>query len=397
VALARGRLERARVILASATPALETWAARDRLTVVRLPQRVADRPLPPVRLLDLTTEERVREAAAVPWTRSLDDAVRGRLAAGEQVLLLLNRRGQAHYLQCTGCGFVWDCDQCSIALTVHRTPPRLRCHYCGTERPIPTTCQQCGHEAQRTRGVGTQQLEQWLTTRYPSARLARMDADTTGTKWSHARILDAVRVGEVDVLFGTQMVAKGLDLPNVTLVGVVDADTGLHLPDFRAAERTFQLIAQVAGRAGRGPRGGEVLVQTRTPGHPALQAAARHDVEGFATAELAARRSPPYPPTVDLVRVLLSGTREPLVVDAAIEAGEWLRRVVGARALPVEVLGPAPAPLARIKGRWRWHLLLRSQERGPLGALLRYTARRAPHARGGAIRLVVDRDPVSLL
>jgi primosomal protein N' (replication factor Y) len=397
VALARARLQGARVILASATPSLETWAARDRLRVVSLPQRVGERPLPPVRLLDLSTAERVREAGAIPWTRALDDGVRGRLAAGEQVLLLLNRRGHAHYLQCGGCGFVWECRHCSIALTVHRTPARLRCHYCAADHPVPTVCGQCGRAAQRMRGVGTQQLEQWLAARFPTARLARMDADTTGTKWSHARILDAVRAGVVDVLFGTQMIAKGLDFPNVTLVGVVDADTGLHLPDFRSSERTFQLIAQVAGRAGRGPRGGEVLVQTRTPDHPALQAAALHDFAGFAARELAARQSPAYPPMVDLANVLLSGPVESRVAEAAAEVATWLRGVVAARALPVEVVGPAPAPLMRIKGRWRWHVLLRGPDRRALGAVLRYAARRAPHATGGPVRLVVDRDPVSLL
>jgi len=397
VALARARLEHAQVILASATPALETWAARDRLRVVPLPERIGARPLPPVRLIDLREAARVPEAGAVPWTAVLDDAVRGRLEAGEQVLLLLNRRGHAHFLQCTGCGLVWECRECSIALTVHRTPARLRCHYCGAEREIPATCTACGHDTQRTRGVGTQQLEQWLAARFPTARLARMDADTTGTKWSHARILDAVRRGEVDILFGTQMIAKGLDFPNVTLVGVVDADTGLHLPDFRAGERTFQLIAQVAGRAGRGPRGGEVIVQTRTPAHPALTHAVRHDFVGFADGELAARRSPPYPPVVGLARVVLSATSERTAADAAVAVGDWLGEVIAARGLPVEVVGPAPAPLARIKGRWRWHLLLRSSEPRPLGALLRYASRRAPHARGGAVRLIVDRDPVSLL
>jgi primosomal protein N' (replication factor Y) (superfamily II helicase) len=397
VALARGRLEQAQVILASATPALETWAARDRIRVVALPERIGARPLPPVRLLDLREAARVPAARALPWTVQLDDAVRGRLSAGEQVLLLLNRRGQAHFLQCAGCGTVWECRHCSIALTVHRTPPRLRCHYCGTEREIPATCDACGGEAQRARGVGTQQLEQWLAARYPTARLARMDADTTGTKWSHARILDAVRRGEVDILFGTQMIAKGLDFPNVTLVGVVDADTGLHLPDFRAAERTFQLIAQVAGRAGRGPRGGEVIVQTRTPAHPSLIHAVRHDFVGFAEHELATRHSPPYPPVVDLARVVLSATSDRTVAAAAVAVGEWLGEVITARRLPVEVVGPAPAPLARIKGRWRWHLLLRSPEATRLGALLRYAARRAPHARGGAVRLILDRDPVSLL
>jgi primosomal protein N' (replication factor Y) len=397
VALARARLQGARVILASATPALETWAGRERLAVVRLPNRVEGRPLPPVRLVDLTTAERVRDAGPVPWSRALDGAVEARLAAGEQILLLLNRRGLAHYLQCSGCGFVWECPHCSIALTVHGGPPRLRCHYCGHDAAVPGACDRCGRAAQRTRGVGTQELERWLAARFPAARLARMDADTTGTKWSHRRILDGVGRGEIDVLFGTQMIAKGLDFPNVTLVGVVDADTGLHLPDFRAAERTFQLIAQVAGRAGRGPRGGEVLVQTRRVAHYALQAAAQHDFEGFAARELEVRRTPAYPPWVGLVNVLVSGTIADQVADGAVAVAEWLRGAIAARAPAVELIGPAPAPLARIKGRWRWHLVLRSRDRRLLGRLARYAARRAPHAGRGSIRLVVDRDPVSLL
>jgi primosomal protein N' (replication factor Y) len=397
VAIARARLQGARVILASATPALETWAGRDRVTLVRLPRRVEDRPLPPVRLLDLTTEERVRESGAVPWSRVLDGAVEARLAAGEQVLLLLNRRGLAHYLQCTGCGFVWECPHCSISLTVHVSPARLRCHYCGHDTAVPDRCGVCGRAAQRTRGVGTQELERWLAARFPNARIARMDADTTGTKWSHARILEAVERGQVDVLFGTQMIAKGLDFPNVTLVGVVDADTGLHLPDFRSAERSFQLIAQVAGRAGRGPRGGEVLVQTRSPRHEALVAAAGHDYEGFAGRETERRRSPAYPPAVGLVNVLVSGTQADRVADAAVETAAWLRGAIAARAPGVELLGPAPAPLARLKGRWRWHLVLRSPDRPLLGRLARYVARRAPRGRSHAVRLVVDRDPVSLL
>jgi primosomal protein N' (replication factor Y) len=397
VALARARLQGARVILASATPALETWCGRERLTLVRLPRRVEDRPLPPVRLLDLSAVERVPAAGAVPWSRILDAAVEARLAAGEQVLLLLNRRGLAHFLQCTGCAYVWECPHCSISLTVHHAPPRLRCHYCGYDAAVPATCERCGGTAQRTRGVGTQELERWLGTRYPAARIARMDADTTGTKWSHRQILDAVEQGAVDVLFGTQMIAKGLDFPNVTLVGVVDADTGLHLPDFRAAERTFQLIAQVAGRAGRGPRGGEVLVQTRSVAHYALQTAAGHDYEGFATRELAARQAPRYPPVVGLVNVVVSGPEADAVATAAVELAGWVRAAIAARAPGVEVVGPAPAPLARLKTRWRWHFLLRSPDRALLGRLTRYVARRAPHGRGGTVRVILDRDPIALL
>jgi len=369
---------------------------------VRLPARVAARPMPPVRLVDLRHEPRVFAAGPVPWSEALDGAVSARLAAGRQVILLLNRRGFAHYLQCEACGVVRECPSCSIALTVHSAPAALRCHYCGHQEPVPAACPQCGGATQRTRGVGTQQLERWLGERYPTARIARMDADTTSTKWSHGKLLDAFGRGEIDILFGTQMIAKGLDFPGVTLVGVVDADGGLHLPDFRSAERTFQLVAQVAGRAGRGPDGGEVLVQTRAPGHYALVAAAAHDFEGFAERELEVRRKPAYPPHVALVNAVVSGMDETAVAAAAVQVADWLRGLVAARAAGrVEIVGPAPAPLARIKERWRWHLVLRAQDRRWLGRTLRYAARRAPWAGGGRgvrpVRLTFDRDPVTLL
>ncbi len=398
VAIKRGKIEGTRVVLGSATPSLETWAARDRITVVSLPHRVNARPLPEVTMADMRTEPRVGESGAVPWTEALDQAVSAELHGGNQIILLLNRRGFAHFLQCPDCGSVRECPHCSISLTVHQTPPRLRCHYCGHDDAIPQRCDQCGHDTQQTRGMGTQLLEKWLGERFPSARLARMDADTTSAKWSHGRILDAVARREVDLLFGTQMIAKGLDFPGVTLVGVVDADTGLHLPDFRAAERTFQLIAQVAGRAGRGPKGGRVFVQTRTPDHYALKAAAQHDFEGFAEQELVMREEPAYPPHVGLVNLVVSGLKETTVADAASEVAGWLRGLAQARTGgEVEVIGPAPAPLARIKRRWRWHVLYRSPDRGLLDRVTQYAARRVPHATSGHVRVVFDRDPVSVL
>src|SRR5207249_2217812 len=201
--------------------------------------------------IDLRSAERVPDARGVPWTVALDEAVRGALGRGEQVILLLNRRGFATYLQCPACGDVRTCPRCAIALTVHQTPAALRCHYCGHEEPIPTVCRLCGKETQRMRGLGTQQLEHFVGLRFPEARIARMDLDTTSTKWAHHRVLERMAQGKIDILLGTQMIAKGLDFPNVTVVGVVDADTGLHLPDFRAAERTFQLVAQVERPLGR--------------------------------------------------------------------------------------------------------------------------------------------------
>jgi len=263
---------------------------------------------------------------------------------------------------------------------------------------MPDVCRECGASTSKEQGTGTQLLERWLAERYPEARLARMDADTTTARWSHSRILEAVEARKVDILFGTQMVAKGLDFPGVTLVGVVDADTGLHLPDFRAPERTFQLIAQVAGRAGRGPDGGRVLVQTRTPHHYALQAAARHDFEAFAQQESEVRQTPPYPPHVGLVNVVVSGLEERKVANAAADIAGWLRGLVAARAEgAIDVLGPAPAPLARIKRRWRWHVLYRGESKSIVDRVTRYAARRAPHTENANLRVVFDRDPVALL
>ena len=395
VARVRCHLEGARLVLGSATPSLETAAlVPDKVALVRLPDRIGSRPLPPVELIDLRTAPRVKEVGAVPWSEALDLALRQTVAQGNQALLLLNRRGYAAFLQCGKCGAVKTCSHCSISLTVHHHPALLRCHYCGFTAPVAPGCGECGEPASRGRGIGTQQVEQVVAERLPGARIARMDLDTTGTKWSHHRILDRVAKGLVDVLVGTQMVAKGIDFPNVTLVGVVDADTGLHLPDFRAAERTFQLITQVAGRAGRGPKGGRVLVQTNSPGHPALRYAVKHDVEGFWAAERADRVDPPYPPSVALVNVVVSGTREPAVVHRAGEIGRWLMAMVADRRLPVEVLGPAPCPIGKVKDRFRWHLILKGPS-NDLGRVVRYAADRL--ATADEVRVALDRDPVSLL
>ena len=395
VAQVRARLEGARLVLGSATPSPESFArVGPAMRLVRLPARIGDRPMPPVEIVDLRTAPRVAELAPLFWSEALDGAVEHALARKEQVLMLLNRRGFAAYLQCPDCGLVQECDRCSISLTVHQAPAGLRCHYCGREAPLPAACPGCGHPVQRMRGIGTQQLERALAARFPAVRLARMDLDTTSTKWSHHRILQAFGRGELDMLVGTQMIAKGLDFPNVTLVGVVDADTGLHLPDFRSAERTFQLLAQVAGRAGRGPRGGRVIVQTRNPGHHAIRRAAQHDVEGFLSDELATRQSPAYPPMVALVNILVSSTDEAASGAEAARVADWCHGLVGSRSLAVSILGPAPCPIARIKDRWRWHVVLKG-EREVLGKVVRYAAGKLTTA--GEVRVVIDRDPVSLL
>jgi primosomal protein N' (replication factor Y) (superfamily II helicase) len=395
VAAVRARLEGASLILGSATPSLDTMElVNRRLRLVRLPERIGARPLPPVELVDLRVAPKVAGTGGIGWSEVLDAAIVATLARKEQALLLLNRRGFAAFLQCPECGEVWQCPRCSISLTVHASPPGLRCHYCGHEEPLPFTCRKCANPVQQMRGFGTQQLERLLAERYPEARLARMDLDTTSTKWSHQRILASVEAGEVDLLLGTQMIAKGLDFPNVTLVGVVDADTGLYIPDFRSAERTFQLLAQVAGRAGRGPKGGTVLVQTRHPAHHALVWAGRHDTEGFLREERALRDAPAYPPATALVNLVVSGPTEQAVGRRAAELADWCASLIGKYELPVTLLGPAPCPLARIKDRWRWHVLLKGPSEA-LGRIVRYAATRLPRA--GDVRIVIDRDPVSLL
>jgi len=270
----------------------------------------------------------------------------------------------------------------------------MRCHYCGHEESIPEICAICGQATQRLRGLGTQQLEHFVGLRYPRARIARMDLDTTTSKWAHHHILERVARGDVDILLGTQMIAKGLDFPNVTVVGVVDADTGLHFPDFRAGERTFQLVAQVAGRAGRGPRGGRVFVQTRAPDHHAIRAAAAHSVSQFAAAELPLRSPPhpPYPPRTGLVRFVIATSDHARTADLAERVATWLRRASTERLDgALTVLGPAPCPLMRLKGKWRWHVLTKSAEPRVLGRVVR--AWRAKTHRA----VTVDRDPVSLL
>jgi primosomal protein N' (replication factor Y) len=264
--------------------------------------------------------------------------------------------------------------------------------------PTRTTCARCGATTLARRGIGTQQLEQLLAERFPRARLARMDMDTTAGKWAHAEILDRVARREVDLLFGTQMIAKGLDFPDVTLVGVVDADTGINLPDFRASERCFQLLAQVAGRAGRSDKGGRVIIQTRSPGHHAVRCAVTHDYHAFVAEELAGRRFPAYPPVVRLANIVVSGLAQEPVHALAEGVAQWWRDAVQRRgALGLTVLGPAPSPVERIQSRWRWHVLIKSESPTPLSRLARAFVARFPVPPQHGLRVAFDRDPASLL
>ena len=406
VAIVRAREHGAVVALGSATPSLESWANAQsgKYRLVSLPDRVGGGSLPKVHVVDMRIKGKPaakgsREALArIALSEQLEDALRDRLQRKEQSILLLNRRGYASFVQCGVCGDVEACPNCSISLTLHRAPERLVCHYCRHTAELRAKCAQCGGDLMRQRGLGTQQVERILTEALPSARIARMDLDTTSGKWAHANILDKVASGETDILLGTQMIAKGLDFANVTLVGVVDADVGINLPDFRASERCFQLLSQVAGRAGRGPKGGEVIIQTRVPGHHAVKCAVTHDYHTFVKQELEGRREPPYPPALRLLNVVFSGLREEEVVKFAMSASDKLDAHLASEALgDATVIGPAPCPIERIRNRWRWHLLVKSAKPASLTRIGRYFAERLSVPARGQLRVVVDRDPVSLL
>jgi len=405
VAIVRAKLENAIVVLGSATPSLESWtnAVSGKYSLLSLPDRVGGGKLPRVEVVDLRHRAQLAEGSTGPNTgyagiirEELDEALSERLRKGEQSILLLNRRGYSSFVQCNDCGDVVVCPNCSITLTLHRAPERLLCHYCAHQEPLRSRCKRCGGETLKNRGLGTQQVERLVSDRFPSARIARMDVDTTSGKWAHAEILDRVSSGSVDILLGTQMIAKGLDFPNVTLVGVVDADVGINLPDFRASERCFQLLSQVAGRAGRGPKGGRVLIQTRVPSHHAVRCALNHDYATFVAEELEGRINPSYPPNLRLVNIVFSGTDSAATASLATRGADWMRDLLDAHtAGDIALVGPAPCPIERVKTRWRWHVLLKSQNAGELTRVSRYFMERfkAP----AALRVTLDRDPVALL
>jgi primosomal protein N' (replication factor Y) len=404
LAMVRARLDGAIVVLGSATPSIESWVngAAWKYTLLTLPSRVGGGTLPKVDVIDLRRRQTPNADSSIGTAydsvirEELDTALGATLLRGEQSILLLNRRGYSSFVQCNDCGDVVVCPNCSITLTHHRAPERLLCHYCAHQEPIRLRCARCGGQTLRNRGLGTQQVERLLAERFPTARIARMDVDTTSGKWAHAEILDRVAARHIDILLGTQMIAKGLDFPNVTLVGVVDADVGINLPDFRASERCFQLLSQVAGRAGRGPKGGQVLIQTRLPKHHAVLCAVTHDYHTFVREEIDGRVNPPYPPNVRLANIVFSGTNPRATADLAEEGAAWIEKLLKAQGLKeVRLVGPAPSPIERVKTRWRWHILLKSESPGELTRVGRYFMERFPVP--AALRVTLDRDPVALL
>jgi primosomal protein N' (replication factor Y) len=342
--------------------------------------------------IDLRTEFRDRRHRGA-ISRQLSLAMAATLKQGGQVILMLNRRGYSTHIQCLACGLVVECPQCAIALTHHLEGQIALCHYCDYQAPAPAVCPECRFEGIHYRGLGTQRLEAEVKARFPQYAALRMDTDAMRKPGSHEAALKRFHDGEVRILVGTQMIAKGLDFPNVTLVGVINADTALHFPDFRASERTFQLVTQVAGRTGRGEQGGRVLVQTFSPEHPAIQAAVRHDYATFAAGELPTREEHGYPPFAGLVRLVVRGPEKP----AGGFAEELARRVRAAlgEGSDARVLGPAAAPIARLRGEYRFHL----QMHGTDGALLRRAVREATEGLKPPddVQWMADVDPIDML
>ena len=395
VAVMRAKMADAMVVLGSATPSLESYynATRSKYTLVELPDRVEQRPLPVVELVDMKLEFQQTGQEQV-ISRRLAEEIRGRLERKEQVMILLNRRGYSPVALCRACGSRMECRNCAVALTHHKKSGRMECHYCGFQAPVPKRCGECGSQYVYFLGTGSEKLEELLHGMFPQARIGRLDRDTVRGKEDFERVLNAMNEGELDLLVGTQMIAKGHDVHGVTLVGVVGADVALSLPDFRAAERTFQLLTQVAGRAGRGTVPGRVVLQTYHPEHYAIQFAARHDYAGFYEKELRYRKWMHYPPFTAVANVLIRSERLEEALAYAGQIGRWFEK---RKAPGLRVLGPSAAPLSRLKRDYRYHFVLKAESRERMNATLRALQQRLAEQKIPPRSVVVDVDALSLL
>lgn len=416
-ATVRGAFNQAVVVLGSATPSVESSfnVSQGKYELLEMPERIRQVQMPDIVVVDMTKERRrvyaelreslphaerakLREFHQSSVSDFLREKIADRLSRREGIILLQNRRGFAPFMECGDCGYTEACDQCNVTLTYHLSKKHLRCHYCGMVRQPPTECPQCHGPDLRLRGIGTQRVEQEIAEIFPAAKILRMDLDTTTRRGAHERILAQFGRGGADILLGTQMVAKGLDFGRVTLVGVISADTQMLLPDFRASERTFQLLTQVAGRAGRSTLHGEVVIQTHQPGHDSLQHVIAHNYDGFYTTELETRRELGYPPFSRLVLVEFRGEKEPAVQRAA----EQFTLALNSPADWCTVLGPAPAVIARIRNQYRWHLLLKgSRAADPSGSRVRELLHRSlasfQATRTHAVRVTIDVDPAGTM
>jgi len=393
VARYRAEIERVPLVLGSATPTLESWqrAIDKKDVLISMPKRVANLPLPPVVIVDTRNDPSIGKGAALG--RALFQAVTQALKERGQVILFLNVRGYAPVLWCRGCGQGVKCPDCDLSLTWHKGQAKALCHSCGFSMPPPSNCPNCQRPGLNSVGIGTERLEAEVRARFSGHKCLRMDSDTMQQRGSHDAALEAFRRGDVQILLGTQMIAKGLDFPNVTLVGVVDADTLLHQPDLRSAERTFQLIAQVAGRTGRSARGGRVLVQTASPGQYAIVRAAQHDFLGFANEELSHRKSLKVPPYTHLARLIIRGPEEQQVREYATVLGELIRAAAKQCQAEVRILGPAPCLTTRLRAHYRYHLQLTSPELGALQDVWLEAAPKFPNH--PSVEFQVDVEPLN--
>lgn len=397
VAQKRSELANCALLLGSATPSLESFhrARSGAYQLLSLPTRVLDREMPEVHIVDMRAE--LKGGNRTIFSALLRNAIEQRLVKREQIILFLNRRGHSTYVFCRTCGYVERCSNCSISLTFHFETKKLVCHHCGHRRDTHPACPQCSSPAIRYFGMGTEAIEQEVRKAFPAANVKRFDADSTARKNAHQQILSAFQQQEIDILIGTQMVAKGLDFPNVTLVGVIAADTALNLPDFRASEQTFSLLTQVAGRSGRAEVPGEVIIQTYMPEHYCITAAQKHDYIGFYEQEVAARSALRYPPFSHVARLLLRGKDEKSVIEAAHAVLNQLQNSQ-TDGDSVEILGPAPAPLSKIEGKFRWHFLLRSETVEAISQRVQQlTAEPPPAIKSNAVESVIDIEPTSIL
>ncbi len=399
VAVVRGARERAVVLLGSATPSVESYynARKGKYSLLEMHSRATEQKLPVVRVVDLRLESRKGEKGTPGvFSEPLKEGIRQRIEKGEQTILFLNRRGYSSSLQCPKCGYVAGCPNCSVSLTFHRAKHLLMCHICGHSEAAPVRCPkpECGDGAIRYAGLGTERVEETLVRLFPKARIARMDRDTLQKKDDYRRILTEFRTGRIDILVGTQMIAKGLHFPNVTLVGVLYADLSLHVPDFRAGERTFQLLTQVSGRAGRGDVEGEVFVQSFTPFHPAIQFARRHDYLGFYEAEVEFREQLKYPPFARIALLTLKGRNEDKVRMSAEHLRKELDVAVGGWPGLV-IAGPAPAPLVKAESLYRYQIMIRCRAMLRMSGVL--ARLEASTSLPDDVHLVIDVDPVNLV
>ncbi len=394
IALVRAKNAGAVAILGSATPSVETRhnAESGKYGSLQLPERIARRPMPQVEVVDMRLEFLETKKQATFSRRLLEEMMK-RLAQKEQVILLLNRRGFSSFLVCRACGERMLCTNCSVVLTHHRRDRRMLCHYCGFAEKIPSTCPQCGSEHIQFLGTGSERVEDELHQYMPGARIARLDRDSASAKGSFERILHGFRDGEIDILVGTQMIAKGHDIPNVTLVGVVLADIGLSLPDFRAAERSFQLLTQAAGRAGRGDTPGQVIIQTLNPDHYAIRFASEQNYEGFYRKEIEFRKWLRYPPFAVLANVIVRAEKQ----EEALRMASQLSYLLTPPPEGVRVMGPAEAPVLRIRSEYRYQILLKAAQRTKLRQVLQQLRGLAEHQKWKATALVIDVDPISLM